>query len=274
VSDTDVRSTKLEWIRDGSNWLVGVSTGALVLSGTYFFDRFNRAPAAPGLLVTAWVSLSISALFGVLTSFSAWKDLKSKSWETFPLGGWVRHCYTVMMWAFLMGYVCLAIALITSVLASARETTSAKGPELFLAGSPLPPFVSASAEAPADLVQGVCGVRQALQNSDVQAVLVVGRHDRRELQLAAAKRFGSNLALAQQRAERVATLLADATVCPSQVAAHVLTLVAGPRHLDPPPGDDRASVEAKLADDRRVEVYGLRGRPSAVSAQDPGSRPR
>lgn len=274
MSDTDVRSTKLEWIRDGSNWLVGVSTGALVLSGTYFFDRFNRAPSAAGLLVTAWIFLSISALSGVLTSFSAWKDLKPKSCEGLALGGWVRHCYTVMMWTFLVGYVCLAIALITSVLASARETTSAKGPELFLAGSPLPPFPAASAEAPGELAQAVCGVRQALQNSDVQAVLVVGRHDRRELQLEASRQFGSNLALAQQRAERVATLLADATVCPSHVATHVLTLVAGPRHLDSPAGSARTSLEARLADDRRVEVYGLRGRPVGEPVQGAGSQPR
>lgn len=274
MSDTDVRSTKLEWIRDGSNWLVGVSTGALVLSGTYFFDRFNRAPSAAGLLVTAWVFLAISTLAGILTSFSAWKDLKPKSGETSALGGWVRHCYTVMMWTFLVGFVCLATALITSVLASARQPTSGTGPELFLAGSPLPPFPAASAEAPGALLQAVCGVRQALQEGDVQAALVVGRHDRRELQLGAARRFGSNLALAQQRAERVAALLADATVCPSRVATHVLTLVAGPRHLDPSPASDRTSLEARLADDRRVEVYGLRGRALAESIPGAGGKPR
>ena len=71
VSDLDLRSTRLQWIRDGSNWLVGIGTGALVLSGTYFYDRFDRSPNAASLLIAAWILLTLSALFGVLTSFSA-----------------------------------------------------------------------------------------------------------------------------------------------------------------------------------------------------------
>lgn len=118
MADTDVRSQRLQWIRDGSNWLVGISTGALVLSATYFYDRFDRHPRLECLLVIAWILLIISALCGVFTSFSTWKDLQappaSGSTEA-ALGGWVTGSYTTMMWTFLGGYLLLALSLLINV---------------------------------------------------------------------------------------------------------------------------------------------------------------
>lgn len=118
MADTDVRSQRLQWIRDGSNWLVGISTGALVLSATYFYDRFDRHPRLECLLVIAWILLIISALCGVFTSFSTWKDLQAPpaagSTEA-ALGGWVTRSYTTMMWTFLGGYLLLAMSLLINV---------------------------------------------------------------------------------------------------------------------------------------------------------------
>lgn len=260
MNHVDLRSTRLEWIRDGSNWLVGVGTGALVLSGTYFFDRFDRAPSAAGLLIAAWILLALSALAGIFTSFSAWKDLKAADHSNAALGGWVRHSYTVMMWTFLLGYLCLAVALILSVIASGRSGPGSREPELFAVGQPFPPFPPGSAAPLGDaLVRAVCGARKALEEADAIAVIVVGRNDRRELLPEVAAKFGSNAALAQQRAELVRTLLADKTLCKSREVSAVLTLIGGPRHA----GQPAATADTGLADDRRVEVYGFRAtRPS------------
>jgi len=118
----DIRSQRLEWIRDGSNWLVGFAAGALVLSGTYFHDKFTRDALAVWPLVIAWVLLTASILAGVFTYFSAWKDLldtpKANGAAEVPLGNWVRCSYTVMMWTFLFGYLVLAAALIMNSLRS------------------------------------------------------------------------------------------------------------------------------------------------------------
>jgi uncharacterized membrane protein len=268
VSDLDLRSTRLQWIRDGSNWLVGIGTGALVLSGTYFYDRFARSPNAASLLIAAWILLTLSALFGVLTSFSAWKDLKPKSKEELPLGGWVKNCYTLMMWTFVLGFVCLAIVLILNVISSSQTGRSKADAEsvgrnvtaeLFLAGDPLPPFAPASAiDLSDEFIQGVCRNRQTLQDAQSPAALVVGRYDRRSLSPRAVARFGSNVGLAQQRAERVRILLSDAALCKSREISHILTLVAGPRLTGSPLHNESHVLDAALAEDRRVEVYGIR----------------
>jgi hypothetical protein len=115
MADTDVRSQRLQWIRDGSNWLVGISTGALVLSATYFYDRFDRHPRLECLLILAWILLIICSLLGVFTSFSSWKDLQAPplagSTIEADLGGWVTRSDTTMMWTFLGGYLLLAVSL-------------------------------------------------------------------------------------------------------------------------------------------------------------------
>lgn len=268
MSDLDLRSTRLQWIRDGSNWLVGIGTGALVLSGTYFYDRFDRSPNAPYLLIAAWFLLTLSALSGVLTSFSAWKDLKPPSERNSPLGCWVANCYGLMMWAFVLGYVCLAAALILNVISSRQprrskaDADSGAGnvaADLFLAGDPLPPFPPASASDLSDeFVRAVCTTRQTLQDAQSSAALVVGRYDRRLLSPSAVARFGSNVGLAQQRSERVRTLLSDAALCKSREVSHVLTLVAGPRRTGSALHGESRALDATLAEDRRVEVYGLR----------------
>lgn len=122
----DLRSKKLEWIRDGSNWLVGFAAGALVLSGTYFHDHFAHSRTAVTPLLWAWGLLTGSILAGVFTYFAAWKDLKEDTVAgvaAAPLGGWVRHSYTVMMWAFVLGYIVLTTALILNSLREEKPTS-------------------------------------------------------------------------------------------------------------------------------------------------------
>jgi Na+-transporting methylmalonyl-CoA/oxaloacetate decarboxylase gamma subunit len=125
MADDDIRTRRLEWIRDGSVWLVGLSSGALVLSITYFFDKFKQHPRASCLLFSAWGLLLLAAGAGVFTAFSTWKDLKpfpqpptggsTDTVDELPLGGWVANCYTIMMWSFLFGFVFLVIALLINV---------------------------------------------------------------------------------------------------------------------------------------------------------------
>lgn len=262
MNDLDLRSTRLQWIRDGSNWLVGIGTGALVLSGTYFYDRFHRSPRAASLLTIAWILLILSVLSGVFTSFSAWKDLKPSSEANSALGPWVTRCYTLMMWTFLFGYLFLATALIVNIIWSKAGADSGAGKvaaDLFLAGDPLPPFPPASASDVSDeFVRAVCRTRQSLQDAQSSSALVVGRYDRRLLSRSAVARFGSNVGLAQERAERVRTLLSDAALCKSREVSHVLTLVAGPRRTGSAVHGGSRALDAELAEDRRVEVYGLR----------------
>ncbi len=113
----DLRSKKLEWIRDGSVWLVGIATSALVLSATFFFDKFNRQPRLAPLLYLGWLGLLLSVLFGIFTAFSTWKDLRPTPPCGPPplLGVWVTRCYTIMMWSFLIGFLFLVSALLLNV---------------------------------------------------------------------------------------------------------------------------------------------------------------
>lgn len=129
MATDDIRTRRLEWIRDGSVWLVGLSGGALVLSATYFFDKFAQQPRASGLLFGSWFFLLVAAGAGIFTAFSTWKDLtpapqaaNGEPLAEVPLGGWVANCYTAMMWSFLVGFILLVIALIINVAVPQRRS--------------------------------------------------------------------------------------------------------------------------------------------------------
>lgn len=110
-----------------------------------------------------------------------------------------------------------------------------------------PPFVSASSTDPHDqLVQAVCDFRKLITGKDSSLAVVVGRHDVQRLLPEASARFGSNSGLAQQRAEEVNRLLKAQGLCQADPVRHTLLVAGGPRNV------------STSAEDRRVEVYGLR----------------
>jgi len=249
---TAPRMTKLEWMRDGLKWVVGIAAGLLTLSATYFYDRFDRAPRFAPVLWIAWALLIVAALSGILATLSTWKNVG----ETGGFGPYLRGFYTAAMWTFTLGFAALAFVLVVNVAAS-HGTRVAEVVGLFLVPDSLPPFEPASA-SPSDARFGatVCAMRQRLADSGSLSALVVGRFDRRELSTHAHARYATNLELAQQRAERIAGLLADSTVCRARAMRHVLTLTSGWRS-ELPAGLAGEAADAALAADRRVEVYGF-----------------
>jgi len=127
---------------------------------------------------------------------------------------------------------------------------------------PLPAFEPGSSVEPHEqLVSAVCTARHTLQEWDSSFAVVVGRHDRRPLLPQVAREFGSNAALAQQRAERVGQLLQDGNLCNAKDARPVpqlLAIAASSRNTRLSSYTNDAELEAALAEDRRVEIYGFR----------------
>ncbi len=248
---TDTRATKLEWIRDGLKWVVGIAAGLLTLSATYFYDRFNQAPRFGPLLWIAWAVLILAVLSGILATFSTWKNLGG----TGGFGPFLTWLYGIAMWSFTAGFVLLAVVLVANVAASHKpgEVTG-----LFTVQDTLPAFAPASA-SPSDAHFGaaICAIREQLADAGSLSAVVIGRADARELSTHAQARFASNLELAQRRADRVAAALADSTICAARPVRGAITLTSGWRHALPASANG-ANADATLAADRRVEVYGFR----------------
>lgn len=250
MSDMDERTTRLDWIRDLTKWVVGIAAGLLGLSATYFYDRFDQAPRLAGVLWFAWGSLIIASLFGILAALSTWKNVGEKG----PVGPYLRWSYNIAMYSFLLGFFSLAAVLVTNVASSRKATGLA---DLFSVGDAFPSFDPASAVASdARFIIATCAARQVLADSGSLGALVVGRFDQRELSTRAQTRFATNLELAQRRADRVGELLSDTTLCKGRPLRHVVTLTGGPRQSIPA-GVTGAEADARLAADRRVEVYGF-----------------
>lgn len=247
---TSARATQLEWIRDGLKWIVGIASGLLTLSATYFYDRFDQTPRYPEALWVAWFLLILATLAGILAAFSTWKNLD----DTKDFGPFLTWLYGIAMWSFTFGFAILAVVLVSNV-ATSHKTGEVTG--LFLVQDSLPSFEPASA-SPSDarFAPAACAMREQLSAAGSLSALVVGRYDRRELSDKAQSRFATNPELAQQRAERVAKFLTDSALCKAPPMRHVVTLTSGWRH-DLPPGFTGATANALLAADRRVEVYGF-----------------
>lgn len=111
-------------------------------------------------------------------------------------------------------------------------------------------------ETSVDLTSAVCALKQSLTAQNVGGVLVVGRYDQRELRGPVRRRWSSNQALAQARADAVADFLATDNECAAGLGA-VVRLVGGPKY----PGKTVSADQ--LAADRSVEVFGLVTRGSA-----------
>ncbi len=94
-----------------------------------------------------------------------------------------------------------------------------------------------------------CRLVQKLNSEGANVALVIGRHDPRPLSAAATKRFGSNLGLAQRRAEAVASLIATPKGCLSAKPVETVSIAVPNERLD------RA---ASLDEQRRPDVIGLR----------------
>lgn len=54
--------TALEWTKQ----IITISTGVLVLSGGFIKDLFHGKVQSPGFLVSCWLGLCLSILFGLL----------------------------------------------------------------------------------------------------------------------------------------------------------------------------------------------------------------
>lgn len=250
MSEFDARTTKLDWIRDAMKWVVGIAAGLLGLSATYFYDRFDQAPQLAGALWFAWVLLIVASLAGIFAALATWKNVGT----TGELGSYLTWCYTIAMYSFTLGFLTLAVVLMTNV-ASSRKANGVA--DFFAVGGALPSFDPASA-TPSDprFILAACAARQVLADSGSFSALVVGRFDQRELSSRAQSRFATNLELAQSRADRIGEFLTDTTLCKGRPMHHVVTLTGGPRQSIPL-GATGADADAKLAADRRVEVYGF-----------------
>jgi hypothetical protein len=105
----------------------------------------------------------------------------------------------------------------------------------------------------------VCSARQELENQKASLAVVVSGYDVRELSPDARLRFASNSRLAQQRGEHIANLLGNSD-CPAR-PINAVVLVRGPRILNlwsyGRTSESRERLNAGLADDRRVEIYGV-----------------
>ena len=107
-------------------------------------------------------------------------------------------------------------------------------------------FPDGKVEPPADLQCAARAFASFLRaDPDVINVTVVGRADRRELRNPLRKRFGTNWALAQQRAGVIERLFAEAAFAPDRVN----TVAAGPLLTD---GYEKAQ---DMERDREITVY-------------------
>lgn len=251
MTEESDRTKKLEWIREGMQWVVGISGGLVGVSATYFYDRFDQVPRYRWMLWLAWFLLVVASLAGILATQAAWKNIGGAG----DFKRWLRWSYGIAMWTFVFGFVFLAGVLVVNVGSSTKPHGTA---DIFAAGDTLPSFEPASA-AGGDVrfVTVVCEIRQAFLDSGSTSALDVGRVDRRELSDKAQPRSGVVVELAQRRADRIGALLTDSTLCRNRPMHSVVTLTGGPRH-DASPGATPAVLEGLLAADRRVEVYGFR----------------
>ncbi len=247
-----IRQTQLEWIRDGLKWIVGIATGLLTLSATYFYDRFAQSPRFTPVLWLSWALLIVAALSAILATFSAWQNLNADE----DFGPWIQGLYATAMWAFSGAFLALAGFLVLNVLLSHPKTVG-EITGVFAVPDTFPAFAPASA-APADprFSAVACVVRQRLADSGSFSALVIGRADARELSTNAQPRFANNLELAQRRAERVSQFLTDSTLCKAKPLRHVILLTSSWR-TSAPKGTTVEALDALLAADRRADVYGF-----------------
>jgi len=136
-----------------------------------------------------------------------------------------------------------------------HESSAAESlPVLSLSRYRLNPFASGIAEdSSAGFADEVCRLRKAQGLAGPGMAVVVGRHDPRPLTPAARKRFGSNLGLAQKRAETVARLLLDPAACPGAQPMDAIA-IAVPNGRTVPAGPAGSVFD----EERRPDVFGLR----------------
>jgi len=94
-----------------------------------------------------------------------------------------------------------------------------------------------------------CRLALALNAEGSNFALIVGRHDPRPLSSAATQKYGSNLGLAQRRAEALAALIESPKNCPGVKPVETVA-VAVP--------NDKRDKAISLDDQRRPDIIGLR----------------
>ncbi len=242
--------TRLDWIRDALKWIVGLATGLLTLSATYFYDRFNQAPRFIGLFWLAWGLLILATMASTWATLAAWKNVGGAEF-----GRNLTWGYNIGVPSFVVGFILLAVGLMINVATPKKPTNTTT---LIAVAGQLPEFDPASASPTDPRFQiAICAIRSALADSGSPSALVVGRFDQRELSNRAQSRFASNFELAQRRADQIGAMLTDSTRCRGSSLRSVVSLAAGPRHALSA-NSIGAGADSLLAEDRRVEIYGFK----------------
>jgi hypothetical protein len=100
----------------------------------------------------------------------------------------------------------------------------------------------------------LCAVREAAVPAGPNVAVVIGHHDPVPLTAHARKRFGSNLGLAQHRAEAIARLLRDPYACPQSPAMEAIA-VSVPNDT---PLAARTRSSPMLSEQRRPDMFSLK----------------
>ena len=116
-------------------------------------------------------------------------------------------------------------------------------------------FPSGSFEPTGRMLQEICSFRRTIAAMDVAAVVVLARHDNKELKPDAKKTVHSNYFLAQARADAVRAALMLPSPCPSPIPKATVALATGPSHMGPKVSED------ELTQDRTTDLFILKKLP-------------
>lgn len=107
--------TTIEW----SKQITTLATGTLVLSGTFIKDLFTGHVKWPGMIVTCWMAMSISAVLGVLY-FGALVAMVGKAEKPSDLDVYAwkngRFVALIHVLAFMVGVVAFVAFITTNML--------------------------------------------------------------------------------------------------------------------------------------------------------------
>jgi hypothetical protein len=264
---------------------------------TYFLITASIAPIAFSLgfvkdetksLSGIWIPMVVGIVIGLLSAGFAlfslnaevasyqkhlgyryqrkvWTDLSTKEqnqWKRLNADArwFLRGSFSTLFAEFILLAIVLMLFLHakTSLPAKDKPPSARQTVRMFDAAGPLPAFVQGSAaNLEGDPVAAVCKVRQTLQQRGSPTAIVIGRSDRRELSHETSLRFGSNLGLAQQRAEKIGLMLQDKKLCDAVPVEYVTSLIGGSRYTDLKSFKTEADKQLALANDRRVQIEGI-----------------
>lgn len=263
------REKAIDFAGETSKLLITLATAFVAFTVTFtdklgglVVDRqFGRE-----LLVAVWTGFTVSVGCGIWVQLALTQELEPKAGS----GAEVPDP-SIWSWPVIVAYRWqVGTFLLATLLGSffgmwriyqplPQSSTKKDTSELNLTFARLDPFLPSSSSDPhGRMVSAVCEAREKMKDLHVSFAFVVGRYDRREMLPKVAARFGSNVALAQQRADEVGKMLSDAKLCSASAIQQVIPFVAGPRNTFVQSYPTRQAIETALAEDRQVEIYGVR----------------